>query len=139
MIEDGRTVSLEFTLKLDDGTVAESNVGGEALQYVHGQGQMLPGLEQAITGLTAGDSKDVTLAPAEGFGDINPEAFQAVPLDVIPEDARSPGAMLVASDESGNTRQVRIREIQDDQAIVDLNHPLAGQTLHFSVKVLNIE
>lgn len=138
MIGDGSTVVLEFTLALEDGTVIESNVGKDPLTYVQGQGQMLPGLEAALVGVAAGTERKISLAPADGFGEVNAEALQSVPLEEIPENAREVGAILTAQDPSGRQSQVRVAAVEADHVVLDLNHPLAGQNLHFDVKVLEV-
>jgi FKBP-type peptidyl-prolyl cis-trans isomerase 2 len=139
VIEEGRTVSIEYTLKLDDGTVADTNVGGSPLVYQHGGQQILPSLEQALGGLAVNDTKQVDLSAEQGYGPVNPEAFQDVPVEAIPEEARQAGTTLVAEDRSGNRRPVRVHEVLEDKIVLNLNHPLAGQALHFDVKVLGIE
>ncbi len=138
MIKDGSTVVIEFTLKLEDGSVVESSVGGEPLTYVQGQGQMLPGLESALVGVQAGESREVSLTPDEGFGEINPEARQQVPLEAIPPDARKVGASLVGEDDAGHVTQVAVVAVDEAHVVLDLNHPLAGKNLHFDVKVLEV-
>ncbi len=139
VVEDGRTVSIEYTLSLEDGTTADSNVGGEPLVYEQGKQQILPALEEALEGMHVDDTKQVTLTPEEGYGKVNPEAFQEVEAENIPEDAREPGTMLVARDSSGNERPVRVHSVEDETVVLDLNHPLAGKILNFDVKVLAIE
>ena len=138
MIQEGSKVSLEYTLKLDDGEVADSNVGGDPLEYEQGTGQILPALEAALLGLAVNDTKQVTLSPENGYGVIDRDAFHVVEPDMVPEDGRKVGATLVAQDETGGHRPVRVAEVHDDRIIIDFNHPLAGQTLHFDVKVLGI-
>jgi len=139
MIEKGKTVSLEYTLTLEDGTVADTNVGDEPLTYEHGSEEILPALEKALAGLSVDDTKKVTLTPEEGYGPHDPEAFQTVESDLIPEDARKPGSFLVARDDDGNEQQVRVHEVGDEGVVLDLNHPLAGETLKFEVKILGVE
>ena len=139
MIENGSTVSLEYTLKLDDGTTADSNVGGEPLVYQQGQSQIIPALERELAGMAVNDTKQVTLSAGDGYGDINPEAFQEVEKGLIPEDAHRAGAQLVAEDESGAQRPVKVHEVKEETIVLDLNHPLAGETLHFDVKILGVE
>lgn len=139
VIEDGRKVSLEYTLTLDDGTQADSNVGGEPLVYQQGAEQILPALEDELAGMAVNESKQVTLPPEKGYGEVNPELRQSVDADVIPEEARHAGAQLVSEDREGHRRLIRVHEVKDDKIVLDLNHPLAGQTLHFDVKVLAIE
>ena len=139
VIEEGSTVSLEYTLKLDDGSTADTNVGGEPLKYQQGRSQILPALERELAGLKVNDTKQVTLSAEDGYGPVNPEAFQEVKPDMVPENARKAGARLVAQDGSGRKRIARVHEVTDDQIVLDLNHPLAGQTLHFDVRVVEIE
>ncbi len=137
-VADGREVSIEYTLTLDDGTLADSNVGEAPYTYVQGQQQMLAALEAALVGLVAGDTREVRLSAEEGYGLVDPEMFQEVPLDAIPEEGRQVGEMLVGADPSGQPFQVRVAEVRDDVVVVDFNHPLAGQTLNFAVKVLAV-
>ncbi len=139
MIAKGDLVSIEYTLKLGDGTPVDSNEGKEPLVYEQGGQQILPALENAITNMAVDDSANVVLTPEDGYGVVNPEAFQQVELTAIPEDAREEGAMLTAQDPEGGTQTVRIHEVREDAIVVDFNHPLAGQELHFQVKLLGVQ
>lgn len=139
VVKDGSTVSIEYTLKLDDGSTADSNVGGEPLVYVQGQQQLLPALEAKLAGLKEAESVDVTLSADEGYGPVHPEGIQVVPLELIPEQGRHEGALLMGEGPNGEPIQARVKELQEDTAVIDLNHPLAGERLHFVVKVLRIE
>jgi len=139
VIEDGRLVSIEYTLTLDDGSTADTNVGEEPLVYTQGEGEILDALEEALAGLAVDDEKQVRIAAEQGYGPVDPDAFDQVALDDIPEDAREVGAMLVAEDSEGNQRSVRVHEVRADGVVLDLNHPLAGQTLHFAVRIVAIE
>jgi FKBP-type peptidyl-prolyl cis-trans isomerase SlyD len=137
-VADGRQVSIEYTLTVK-GEVADTNVGGDPLTYTQGADQILPALEAQLVGLTAGDSKHVTLSPEQGYGPVNPELLQSVPAEQVPEDARVVGAQLVAQSQSGERRPVRVHAIEGDQIVMDLNHPLAGETLNFDVKILSVQ
>ncbi len=137
-IETGSLVSLEFTLKLEDDTVVASNVGGDPLVYTQGAGELVPGLERALQGMKVGESKEITLSPDEGFGPVRPEAIQRVPRERVPEDARHVGAELQGQAPDGTVLRARVVEVQGDTLVVDFNHPLAGQTLVFDVKVLDV-
>ena len=139
MIVDGSRVSIEYTLTMDDGSVADSNVGGEALIYEHGQQEILPALERALAGLSVGDAKDVIVDADEGYGAVDDTLFETVPTRVIPENGRYVGAYLVAQAKTGEQRQVRVHEVNGEEIIIDLNHPLAGQTLHFAIRILAVE
>ncbi len=140
LVAKDKRISIEYTLKLDDGTVADSNVGGEALVYLQGAGQILPALESELLGLAVGASKQVSLTAANGYGEVDPELFQTVPASAIPEDARKAGTQLMAqAGEGGNARPVRVHEVKGEEVVMDFNHPLAGQALHFDVKILGVE
>ena len=139
MIQDGSRVSIEYTLTVNDGTVADSNVGGEPLVYEQGQHEILPALERALEGLNAGDSRDVTVTAEDGYGPIDTSLFETVPARVIPENGRYVGATLVAKAKAGGERQVRVHEVNGEQIVIDLNHPLAGQNLHFAIRVVAVE
>lgn len=138
-VEDGKRVSLEYTLRLDDQSVVESNVGKPPLQYTHGSHEIIPGLEQALSGLDEGDVQQVTVAPEDAYGPVKPEGFHEIEKSRVPEGARKVGAQLVARDQEGHERRLRVHEVRDDTLVVDLNHPLAGKTLIFDVKVLAVE
>jgi FKBP-type peptidyl-prolyl cis-trans isomerase SlyD len=138
-VTEGKSVSLEYTLKLDDKSVVESNVGKQPLTYTHGTQQIIPGLEKALEGLKVGDTKEVTVAPADGYGDKDPNALQEVQKKLIPPDALVVGARLQGKAPDGHMVYPQVTEIKDDTVILDFNHPLAGKTLHFEVKVLDIQ
>jgi FKBP-type peptidyl-prolyl cis-trans isomerase SlyD len=139
MITDGSRVSIEYTLTVDDGSVADSNVGEEPLIYEQGQQEILPALERALIGLAVGDTKEVTLEPDEGYGLVDDALFETVPSHLVPENGRVVGAYLVAQAKTGERRQVRVAEVNGDEIVIDLNHPLAGQTLHFAVRIVSVE
>jgi len=139
MIEDGKTVSIEYTLKLTDGTEVATNAGEEPLVYTQGKGEILPALEKELAGLNESDTKTVTLTPQQAYGEVDPEAFREVELETIPETARTEGSLLATRDQAGNERTVRVHEVRDDAVIIDFNHPLAGQTLEFAVKVVGVQ
>ena len=136
-IQSGSTVELEYTLKDGTGAIISSNTGQAPLRYVHGQHQIPPGLERALSGLHAGDRKAVTVAPEDGFGPIDPEAITEVPKESLPSDALVVGTALIAKGPQGE-RPVRVKEVREKSVVLDLNHPLAGQTLHFDVQVLGV-
>jgi FKBP-type peptidyl-prolyl cis-trans isomerase SlyD len=139
VIADGSRVSIEYTLTTGDGEVADTNVGEEALVYEQGSSQILPALESAMLGLSVGDAKQVTIPPERGYGAVDPELFQTIPASAIPEEAHQVGAQLMAESQAGQRRPVRVHEIKGEEIVIDLNHPLAGETLHFDVKIVAIE
>ena len=139
VIRDGSTVSLEYTLTGDDGKLIESNKGKEPLRYVDGRDEIIPGLEKALEGLTPGAEKKVTVKPEDGYGPIDPKGFQEVPKENIPADALKVGATLMAQDAQGQQFPVRVHEIKESTVVMDMNHPLAGKTLVFDVKILDVK
>jgi FKBP-type peptidyl-prolyl cis-trans isomerase SlyD len=139
VIHDGSKVGFEYTLKLDDGQIVDSSEGRAPFTYQHGEGQIPPALEAQLGGLHVGSEKQVTLTPEEGYGPVRPELMQTVPIDQIPEDARKVGAQLVSRNEQGQERPLKVAEVRDEEIVLDLNHPLAGQTLHFDIKIVSIE
>ena len=138
-IADGRQVSLEYTLTLGDGTEAGTNVGQEPLVYIHGRGELVSGLEQGLLGLKAGDTKKVVVSPQDGYGEVDPSRTQQVPLDRIPEQARKVGAQLQGVGPDGRIRFAKVTALDDTNATIDTNHPLAGQELTFDITVLTVE
>lgn len=138
-VANGKKVSIEYTLRLDDGTQADTNVGGEPLVYEQGANQILPALEKALDGLAANDTRHLTLTPDQGYGAVDPGAMKQVAIDEIPEAARKVDAVLIGVDAEGNQRPVRVAKVEAETVTLDLNHPLAGRTLTFDVKVLKVE
>lgn len=139
VIESGSSVTIEYTLKLDDGSTVDSNVGGNPLTFTQGTGEILPALEEALLGAKVGDQKEVILTAEQAYGAVNPEAFQEVPLEKLPEDARTAGAMLMASAPDGQEVPVRVHEVKEETIILNFNHPLAGQALNFDIEILDIQ
>lgn len=137
-IKDGNVVRLQYTLSDDKGTLIESTKGKEPLTYTHGQGQILPGLEKELAGLGINDEKNIRLKPEEAYGPLDPQAFQEIPRKEIPQDALKVGNTLLATNDQGQLFPVRIHQIKDKTVILDFNHPLAGKTLSFAIKVLEI-
>lgn len=138
-VMDGKRVSIEYTLTFPDKTQVDTNVGKEPLTYTQGEQEILPALQKALLGLKVGETKSVTLSPEEGYGSVNPDAFQEVNKDLIPEEAQKVGTPLVARDPSGRTHHLRVHEVKENTVKLDFNHPLAGKTLIFDVKILKIE
>lgn len=138
-IESGSTVQLEYTLKDDAGKVLDSNKGKDPLTYTHGTQQIIPGLEKALNGMRTGEEKQVTVNPEDRYGPVDPTAQTEVPKEMLPPNALTVGTQLAARSPSGETMLVRIKEIKETTVIIDLNHPLAGKTLFFDLKVLGVE
>lgn len=139
IIQDGAIVSIQYTLTDETGKVIDSNAGKEPLTYVQGAGQIVKGLEREMNGLKVGDQKKVQVKPEDGYGVPDPKALQEVLREKIPPEAQHVGAMLMTKAPDGRAIPMRIHELKDKTAIVDFNHPLAGKTLTFDVKVTDIK
>jgi FKBP-type peptidyl-prolyl cis-trans isomerase SlyD len=138
-IASGSVVGIDYSLHLGDGRVVDQSEPGDPLTYLHGEGQIVPGLESALEGLGVGDSKQVVVAPTEGYGDHDPRGVQEVPRGAFPPDFQPEAGMeLTAEGPSGEPVPFAVREVKADSVVIDLNHPLAGKTLHFDVTVREV-
>jgi FKBP-type peptidyl-prolyl cis-trans isomerase SlyD len=138
-IREGSRVALEYTLSDETGKVIESNKGKEPMSYIHGKGQIIPGLEKQLSGMKVGEEKKVQVKPEDGYGPINPEAFQEISKDKLPPEALKVGTMLMAQGPQGQGIPARVHEIKDNTVIMDFNHPMAGKTLSFDIKISEIK
>lgn len=139
VVTRGAVVSVEYTLWLDDRQVFESNVGDAPLTYTHGAHEIILGLEKGLEGMSVGETKQVTVNPVEGYGEMQPEGFFEVGKERIPVEALIIGTKLEGQAPDGTPVFPRVAEIREDTVVLDLNHPLAGKTLYFDIKVLDIQ
>lgn len=132
-------VALEYTLTVD-GAVVDSTEGKDPFHYIHGRRQVIAGLERQLQGLHVGDSKELTVAPEEGYGAADPAAVVEVPKTQLPPDAQpTVGMVLRGLNPDGQSFRATVKEVKDQTVTLDLNHPLAGKTLTFKIKVLDIK
>jgi FKBP-type peptidyl-prolyl cis-trans isomerase SlyD len=137
-IARNRVVSIHYTLRDEQGAVIDSSSGRGPLAYLHGKGNIIPGLEQALDGKAAGDRIDVTVPPEQGYGSRDERLVQIVPRTRFAEGTNlSPGMQLRTSGARG-PGVVTVVKVERDFVTVDGNHPLAGRTLHFSVEVAEV-
>ena len=136
-IEANQIVSIEYEVK-DGDTVVDSNVGGDALVFMFGKGQIIPGLENGIVNMEIGEKGDILVQPADAYGEYNEEAMQEVPSDQFAGIELAVGMTLYGQGEDGGTVQVTVKEIKEETVIIDFNHPLAGKELMFSVAINNV-
>jgi FKBP-type peptidyl-prolyl cis-trans isomerase SlyD len=139
VVKDGTVVSLQYTLSGEDGKTIESNKGKEPLKYTHGSHQIVPGLEKGLAGMKMGEEKRVKVTPEEGYGPVDPKGFQEFPKEKIPSEGLKVGSILMAKGPQGQQVPVRVHEIKEKTVVLDLNHPMAGKTLVFDVKVLDVQ
>lgn len=140
-IQPNARVLIDYVLEDDAGHVLDQSdaPGAEPISYVHGYGMIVPGLEAALSGMRAGEEKKVVLSPEEGFGDRDEELVLEVDRSELPRPAEvMPGDELVAESPDGEEVPLRVVEVKEDCVIVDANHPLAGVTLHYLVKVREV-
>ena len=135
VVADGMIVSLEYTLTLPDRTRVESNVGQQPLVFTQGSGHLVPGLEKALLGMKAGETKHIEVPAELGYGVYNPDAQIKVPKNKVPPTVKVGDVLTRPSDR----KPLKVLEITADTVIMDANHPLAGKDLVFDVKILKVE
>ncbi|HRE47060.1 MAG TPA: peptidylprolyl isomerase [Aggregatilineales bacterium] len=139
MIGDNKVVEIAYTLTLDDGRVMDEAEGDDPLAYLHGAGNIIPGLEKALVGLKVGDTKDIVIAAKDGYGEYDEEAIEVVPIKDLPKGAPLELGMEVGfQDDDGNMDTAVVKAIGPNEITFDFNHPLAGQTLHFTVEIIGV-
>jgi len=137
LVANGLVVSLNYTLTVDQEIVDSSN--GTPLEYIQGYHNIIPGLERALTGLPVGETREVDVAPADAYGEFDPEAFYLLPRTQFPPsfDLKLGAALRVRAD-GGQILSARVVHMDNENVKIDLNHPLAGKTLHFSATIAGI-
>jgi len=139
VVKDGAVVSFQYTLSGEDGKTIESNKGQGPMKYTQGARQIIPGLEKALVGMKVGEEKRVKVKPEDGYGPVSEKAFQEFPKEKIPAESLKAGAVVVARGPEGQTVPMRVHQINEKTVIIDMNHPMAGKTLVFDVKILDIQ
>ena len=137
-VSENTVVKLEYSLHLGDGVIIDRSDEGAPLAYLHGAGQIVPGLEQKLEGLEAGQTLQVQIEPKDGYGERDLRKIQDMPRQMFGGQQMKAGDEFVAVDEDQNQIPVRIEAVNGDKITVDFNHPLAGKTLHFSVKIADV-
>ncbi len=130
-------VSIEYTLSDDEGQTIDTSDGREPLSYLHGAGNIVAGLEKALEGQEVGATVEVSVAPEEGYGPVEPGLVRNVPLRKLP-DGRAQAGQRLRLDTTAGARVFTVVSVKGDYARLDGNHPLAGKTLHFKVKVVGV-
>jgi FKBP-type peptidyl-prolyl cis-trans isomerase SlyD len=138
-IGENSVVSIDYTLKGDDGTIIDTSEGREPLSFVFGIGTIIPGLEKELDGKTAGETFAVTIAPEDGYGEYDDSRMVEVPKEHIEgADGMSEGVQVQAQREDGGIEILTVASIGEKTVILDGNHPLAGKNLHFNVDVKKV-
>ncbi len=139
-IEPNSVISIHYVLRNDEGDILDSSEGQEPLSYLHGAQNIIPGLEAALEGLSVSDKFEVTVQPEQGYGELNPEMIQQVPVAAFEgfDGELVAGMPLTASGADGQTMNVTVVEVTDEFVTVNGNHPLAGTVLNFTGTVEGI-
>lgn len=130
----GDTVRVHYTGTLDDGSEFDSSAGREPLEFTLGSGQVIPGFDNAVTGMAAGDTKTVTMGPDDAYGQANPDLVQVVDRDRIPPTIDLEVGMQL----SAGSQRLQVTAFDDDSVTLDANHPLAGKALTFALELVSI-
>lgn len=139
MIGKNSVVSIHYTLKNDEGEVMDTSEGSEPLTYLHGNNNLIPGLESELQGKITGSRLNAVIAPKEAYGEVNSDLIQTISMQMFQGvDNVEVGMTFVAQGEGGHQRQVRVVEVEGDDVTIDANHPMAGLTLHFDVEVMSV-
>ena len=137
--KSGDTVKIHYTGTLGDGSEFDSSAGREPLEFALGGGQVIAGFDNAVDGMSVGESKTVTIPPGEAYGDRHEQLLQEVPKTSLPDDMQPEvGMQLQSQSPEGQIMNLVIAEVADESITVDANHPLAGQALTFAIELVEI-
>lgn len=137
--KSGDTVRIHYTGTLDDGTEFDSSAGRDPLEFALGGGQVIPGFDSAVTGMSVGDSKTVTISPDDGYGPRHEQLVQQVPKSTLPEDIEpAVGLHLQSQTPDGQIMNLVVVEVAEELITLDANHPLSGQALTFAIELVEI-
>lgn len=133
-----KVVSIHYTLTNDNGDVVDSShQRGEPLKYIQGHNNLIPGMENGLEGAAKGDKLNIDVEPKDGYGEVREELIQKVPRQQFGEQEVAPGMQFTAQTQQGPVR-VTVKEVTNEEIIVDANHALAGENLHFDVEVMEV-
>jgi len=138
-ISDGKAVQIDYTLRNDKGAVLDSSEGRDPLAYLHGAGNIIPGLEAALTGKEPGDTLAVTIPAAEAYGEREDDLVTTVERALFPDPKQVQLGMRLRVQLEEGTRLATVSAMVGDKVTLDMNHPLAGETLHFDVEVMDVK
>jgi len=137
-IKKGDKVKIDYTGTLEDGTVFDTSEGKQPIEFEVGSGMVIPGFDAALIGMKKGEEKEISLPPEKAYGPNNPNMLKKLPRDKLPPDQEpKPGMVLMIGTQQGQF-PAKITAIDDKEITVDLNHPMAGKTLNFKLKVVDI-
>ena len=139
-VENGSNVQVHYVGTFDDGTEFDSSRSrGEPISFEVGSGQMIAGFDSAVLGMTEGEVKDITLTPAEAYGDHREEYIKTYERNVFPPEVQlTEGVTVAGQNELGQQMIAKVLSVTDDTVLLDFNHPMAGKTLNFNIEVVGI-
>jgi len=138
--KSGDNVKIHYTGTLEDGTEFDSSAGREPLAFALGTGQVITGFDNAVDGMTVGESKTVTIPANEAYGDRHEQLVQQVPKTALPEDMKPEvGMQLQSQSPEGQVMNLVVTDVEEESITVDANHPLAGQALTFAIELVEID
>ena len=139
-VQSGDTISVHYTLTLDDGMVVDSSEGNDPFSFTVGSGQIIPGFDEGVKGMEVGETREIDVDPEQAYGPYREEMVLVLPRSAFPPDATpAVGLGIEVQSPSGETHLFRIIEVEGDQITLDGNHLLAGETLHFKIRLLSID
>ncbi len=139
IIGDKSVVQMHYKLTSEEGQVLDSSEGAEPLSYLHGAGNIIPGLEKALTGKVEGDSFQVKVPPAEAYGEINPEGIKVIEKSAFEGvESVEAGMTFEAKAPDGSKQRIIVKKVEGNEVTIDLNHPLAGVVLNFDIQIVSV-
>lgn len=140
VVSNDQVVSLAYELRLENGEVFDKSEEQAPLEFVQGRGQIIPGLENALYGMEIGEEKEVVVSPEEGYGEYDEDELDVVPRQAFPDHLElSKGMGLRLRDKNtGEVYVAYVSDLDEEKAVLDYNHPLAGETLHFQIRVVDL-
>lgn len=137
-VKKGDKVAIQYTGRLEDGTVFDSNVGEKPLEFTVGSGEVIEGFDRAVQGLAPGEPKQFKLPPEEAYGQRDEELVIPVRTEIFGEQQPEPGMDVALKGQDGTVFNGRVQKVEGEQVLVDLNHPLAGEALEFEVEIVDV-
>ena len=139
-IKKGDKIKVEYKGTLEDGTIFDSSEKhGKPLEFEAGAGMVIKGFDEAVIGMEKGEEKEIKLQPTEAYGEPRPELMKKIPRDKLPKEPEpKPGMMLAMGTPDGKQFPAMIKEVDEKEITIDLNHPLAGKNLNFKIKIVEI-
>jgi len=138
-IGPNKEVTLHFAIKLENGEVVDSTFDKQPATFKVGDGNLLPGFEQALFGFKAGDKRTLPILPEQGFGQPNPQNVQVMPRSQFSDMELSEGLLVIFNDAAKTELPGVVKAFDDNQVTIDFNHPLAGKTLSFEVEIIEVK